>query len=1762
MLSESASLDVCEATLKPFVMGSQTVAEVVLDEEDLNLLARRIKFLFDTNPRDAVSLLERDYPSAFLCFMVWKAKTSYSEGVFWPPILESLGLSGVRWERQLGQAFQRCLEHLGLLQYEAPEALAYVTPVLFHGGIPDSCVDSFFRHVVASFARDGIVDPRAIKHEVKILRKEDASYRKHKAEEKALRSEMSRIKRLLGRLEDFHSKQKTLKHIVNQHRFWDPSVRVLDLLELWDEDGKRAKALLHINEEANKLAKLRDEALRTASQLTAAQEQVLGSAGDIMSLAALYRELESLEERCRVRKVLFGDIYHRLSDVAKSTLGVPWSTELGQELKAAGPGFLDAVREAITERDYALGQLEAQGWVDKDVGVSGAEVGKDVWKATELYRLRPPHSSKAPALARVGMAVASAGAAAGVVTLRLPVFISHTGLLFGSLALAVAALLCGMWASRIRMEMGQFERLADSLREALNAIQEVCPSPVLTLSSAGLDALKEVCGLVDTFEELERDTLLVEEQIHGVSNEIDRLVERNPLLAGMAGYESVCLGQQLRQARLAEEEARRAKEHIRTSIDPKIKETWLLRLCFCLKSAVLGRRIEEFGGGDLQEGLLNLEMARADLPRVHELIDELADSGSLLVELGLEEEAFDAHPDYISDKRRELLDLKESMAERLAEVIEKKNRHRLAFPPSVDEPVTRYILFGEDSALKVLQESVNLLRSGGKGRGVDWSASAEPLDRLARRSYELWAGMLNEKEARTVSAGGWVRDSEPQVVFRGSSCDLYLRLPEQRLPLHQAIGGVVLELKYGTPELGQTVEHRELMVFREDEQWSRTEHIELPLLYPGGILNLNIKGKAGPSTGIETHVVGIANDSGKTLVDQEMPSWALKLPGAGKPVAFFRPSSGLEITDNLPRDLVWVVLAPSWRSLPDIRLIADNAMTGQWAGYRALCLDLAECAGTDIVFSSPEGRLSFKVLDGSSIQEPYLDGEKAPILLDSLPVYVQTLPSLVLCSNSLEDISDWHLQITRRKLGHREQDTQEQMFESQELPQSETSVSLDLESFLSRSTRLEMSEVAVGAFWQQDSHGTGQEPELGLGQEPGQELVTIPLCLPEIAPEGPLTVYNLRLIGPRRRRFIFAFWVIEDIDVEFEPVLIGPYDVEPSKVKVILIAPEDVEFELESRVEASELAPGFASMVFGSNQRAIEGKLHVDECKVCTLFIPVPHMSVSFNGELLDSKNGHRPGQDGKMIELSMKDLSVSDAPKLSIAFHHCESLMIDWAELSLGHTKQYATRRVDRGTVEFGLSEFLDSLRVLSEPAVFVVKLYSGYSEISDFLPVLRVFTRWMVTDVIAESRRDGDMVNVALAWQEAGYEDHPVVRLWPVCGHQSTSLEVRIPAGQMAVSFDLDSASYRPGPYFLHFTGASPWASESSTGPGDREGLANQFIAGLLPHDSGFGSLAIDWHSGTISGCRDQGGKARFRCSYIWLDGDDLVMEPLDTTVSGEGFSGTVPSRTLARTIAAAIFNSESGVVELNPDLPTVKLPLEGDMFEPLLECWGAEALGAIELVPSMEEGSSTGNGGLSYEGLQPRQQFPPIRYLVRGRQAAQLLESALDGRDMKVTLTFPARTYTVPVRLHADGTGWMRLVQGVRCISCNRIFPNQADWHAHQWQCVGDAKSADLALREVPLKAYLHWRPLSDVTTSSRLHGGHTNEEDMVFFGNQVVPLARLDKDRIKSRESLTVARWCTAQSGRKWVDLLTEGSGNDLIKEVFWEEVNRRQGTVCR
>lgn len=77
-------------------------------------------------------------------------------------------------------------------------------------------------------------------------------------------------------------------------------------------------------------------------------------------------------------------------------------------------------------------------------------------------------------------------------------------------------------------------------------------------------------------------------------------------------------------------------------------------------------------------------------------------------------------------------------------------------------------------------------------------------------------------------------------------------------------------------------------------------------------------------------------------------------------------------------------------------------------------------------------------------------------------------------------------------------------------------------------------------------------------------------------------------------------------------------------------------------------------------------------------------------------------------------------------------------------------------------------------------------------------------------------------------------------------------------------------------------------------------------------------------------------------------------------------------------------------------------------------------------------------------------------------------------------------------------------------------------------------ELNCNDAPFRAYLEWKPFGDVLSAK-------------FPGF---------KDNV--REFLTVARWCTEKAGKKWLSLLSEGSGMELARAIFWVEVERRKG----
>ena len=1721
VLSGAANLEECESILRPHVLRVEILAEVLLDEDDLNLLTGLIRTLFRGKPSGALRSLVRSYPASFLCFMVWKAKTSYHEGSFWPPILESLGLSGVRWERELGKAFLRCLEEMKLPGYEIAGSNRYVTPILMHGGIPDACTDAFFRYVVTPFVRDGILEPNAIRLEVEILRREDFLYRELDCRERELQSAIGDVDRLLHRLEDYIETKNTFTQLMQEIERSQPDGGLTGLRE---QESLRVAATIRIDDALSQLMDARTQAVDAVAGFTREDKEMLKLAEDIEALAGLWRDLEHLKARHRTQSALLRETECNLIAITRSILGVEWNVELSGRWKAIS---LEDLRQRIAKRDSALAELASSGWISDEV--------------LGTRSLKPPRAGSWLAAIRVGGGLAALAACAGFLAalpkgpftwLCIPWSFGpagRLGLIVGSLILAGVAAALRVWSGKIREELARFNHLAEVWARSSSAIRaclwEIVGSEnsskldslrVQKFSLADVDGLRNMVSLVNTREELELDVGLTERQMGEIQEKIRSISQRSPLLSSVPGPGSICLGRQLREARLRQSEAESSVRLLNTRIDPKLKALLYSKLYLLLEGLIVFRKVEEFGGGDFQEGLLRLERLQRLKLEARVLVKRLKATEAEFDKLGIDPEK---DMDYYRNLRSRL-------AKQLTETAREKNKYSPAFGVWVDEPVARYILFGGDSALRFLQESVRLVWSGGKTGSAQQSVPAE---NLARRSYDIWIKTLREREPSRASQVYAYPARAPQLIFRETDGRVNVRLPEQRLPLEKVQKGLVLEVVFG-----QTVEHLELMTFKEDSDWCRTGYLEVPVPFPDKPVLLRVTARNQSSNGEKPEVVEtLAAQEFRTADDGALLNWTVGIPGREKPVSFFKVSDGTEITNELPRDTVWVVLAPSWRPPSDMRVLEEMELTGEWYGYRALFLDLVQWNRGDVVFLSDDGdRRTFRVRDEGKLQEPYLDGEAAPFLLNGEPVYVKTLPWIVLETRDDSDLSDWRIHMI--KVTEREYDQVgepgvdrngiEGNVSAQKVPDGEAksvstvSVSLDLASLYKR---IDTTIVQASPIVRVDNPVDGND---------AARVARIPLHLPEMKVSGPVSSYILHLLGPGRKRFVYSFSVISDTYVEFNPALVGPYD-KPFPVEMSMILPEDVEFHPEGAVVVGGLEPGFALITVESDKKAVEGTLNVEGGKTYRVRIPIPRISVMLEG------NGTVREDAGRMMQVGIKDLMGMESPRLSISFHAYRLNAVTWVELRLGQTGHLARRRVERGSVSFGLAEFFDTLRTQSEAAVFTITLYSGDCAVLDPIPVLRVLTRWLVKDLDVRCRMDGGELLADFQWSETGTEDERTIKLWPVHSFWSEPVEISVPSRKTSVSVRMNPEFYRPGPFFVRFVTARFWGSDAKSQTVPRPGEANFFQVNIVPEGSVLDAFSVEWSSGEISGPDVAGspGIEEHKCDavYMWLDKTEIVLESLEMTISAGRLCGSVPSYRLGKTIAVAVYckSLDLGIIELNPNPPTVRLPIDDLTGRALLEFWGRDELSLV-LVPSAEPATAPSGSSLSFELPQP--EHSASQYPVTDQQAVQLLKSAIENQEAQVRLRFAAGTYEVPVRLYGNGSGKMKLVRGVRCTSCNSYFPNQAEFHRHHYYCKWGAKAMELNCNDAPFRAYLEWKPFGDVLSAK-------------FPGF---------KDNV--REFLTVARWCTEKAGKKWLSLLSEGSGMELARAIFWVEVERRKG----
>ncbi len=360
MLENCPDLRACEETLSVRVARVKLLGEIPLLPGDLEKLETLIAQSF----RLGVCTLAKIAPHSLACYLVGKGIYHYESetGDYWSSIRDALDISAAI-QNELGSFFVAYLERNDhLLSLDTPGAHAFVGPILFHGLIPDSCLDDYFEWFSSWTARSGLrgVSDRELSHELQLMRDnrtrwedETAAVENLRTRQKATRARVNLLRDLLSNwdeLEGLKEKQGQLDRLAGK------------IPDLPDDPARYIGAREAQAEElADEIRRLREDAAQLEASRAAfdrSHRQILPLEADILDLQSRLPELRVL--RCEIERQAEcnGQLQRQLHGAAgadgrfceKHLLS---EADLGElEARAERLGMLDEQMEALSANRY------------------------------------------------------------------------------------------------------------------------------------------------------------------------------------------------------------------------------------------------------------------------------------------------------------------------------------------------------------------------------------------------------------------------------------------------------------------------------------------------------------------------------------------------------------------------------------------------------------------------------------------------------------------------------------------------------------------------------------------------------------------------------------------------------------------------------------------------------------------------------------------------------------------------------------------------------------------------------------------------------------------------------------------------------------------------------------------------------------------------------------------------------------------------------------------------------------------------------------------------------------------------------------------------------------------------------------------------------------------------------------------------------------------------------------------------------------------
>ncbi|NLG78818.1 MAG: hypothetical protein GX492_03180 [Firmicutes bacterium] len=176
MLERCLTLAECERILDEKTRTVAFVGQMRLSRDDVEKLGSFIRKEIAADFRrtgDVLDSLARRAPACIAAFLTGEGIWGYDRGDYWSAVSDATGLADPAWHHKLGTLFLEFLAQRNMPVPSTGGSHRFVAPILVHGGIPQSCLPSFFEDVVLPMVELDLTSDEDVRDELATLRQRE-----------------------------------------------------------------------------------------------------------------------------------------------------------------------------------------------------------------------------------------------------------------------------------------------------------------------------------------------------------------------------------------------------------------------------------------------------------------------------------------------------------------------------------------------------------------------------------------------------------------------------------------------------------------------------------------------------------------------------------------------------------------------------------------------------------------------------------------------------------------------------------------------------------------------------------------------------------------------------------------------------------------------------------------------------------------------------------------------------------------------------------------------------------------------------------------------------------------------------------------------------------------------------------------------------------------------------------------------------------------------------------------------------------------------------------------------------------------------------------------------------------------------------------------------------------------------------------------------------------------------------------------------------